>query len=132
MRPEERARRQIDDMLTAVGWIVQDYRELNQGVGRGIAVREFSLRTGTADYGLMVDRVVVGVVEAKPLGHSLMGVKEQSAKYLIGADDALPVARDPLPFHYETTGQETYFTSELDPLPGVALRKLSSGAEQRA
>ncbi len=117
MKPEEMARRRIDEMLVAAGWVVQDRQELNLGAGLGVAIREFSLHMGAADYLLMVDREVVGVVEAKPTGHSLLGVREQSAKYLTGADDSLPVARTPLPFHYETTGQETRFTSDLDPVP---------------
>jgi type I restriction enzyme R subunit len=90
---------------------------LNLGAGLGVAIREFSLRTGAADYFLMINREAVGVIEAKPLGHTLWGVKEQSAKYLAGMDDDLPVARSRLPFHYETTGQETHFTNELDPVP---------------
>ncbi|HLG63237.1 MAG TPA: DEAD/DEAH box helicase family protein [Ktedonosporobacter sp.] len=117
MKPEELARQQIDEMLSMAGWVVQDRQALNLGAGPGVAIREFSLRTGTADYLLMVNREVVGVVEAKPAGHSLIGVREQSAKYLSGIDATLPVARTPLPFHYETTGQETRFTSNLDPVP---------------
>src|SRR5437660_5404313 len=117
MKPEELARQQIDEMLSQAGWIVQDRRELNLGAGPGVAIREFSLRTGTADYLLIVNREMVGVIEAKPAGHSLIGVREQSAKYLSGIDDTLPVARTPLPFHYESTGQETRFTSNLDPVP---------------
>ena len=117
MRPEERARQRIDEMLVAAGWIVQDRQKLNLGAGPGVAIREFSLRTGAADYLLMVNREVVGVVEAKRFGHTLAGVREQSEKYLGGADDSLPVARNPLPFHYETTGEETRFTCNLDPIP---------------
>jgi type I restriction enzyme R subunit len=117
MRPEEVARRQIDEMLTAAGWVVQNRRAINLSAGPGIAIREFSLKTGAADYFLMVDREAVGVVEAKSAGHTLMGVREQSAKYLRGVDTDLPVARLPLPFHYETTGVETRFTSNLDPVP---------------
>ena len=66
---------------------------------------------------LMVNREAVGMVEAKPSRHSLMGVKEQSAKYLTGVDDDLPVAGVPWPFQYETTGQETHFSSKLNPVP---------------
>ena len=117
MRPEEMARQRIDEMLAEAGWVVQDRQKLNLGAGLGVAIREFSLRTGAADYLLMLNREAVGVIEAKPLGYTLGGVKEQSAKYLAGADDNLPVARGRLPFHYETTGQETRFTNELDPVP---------------
>lgn len=117
MKPEEIARQHIDEMLTDAGWVVQDYQELNLSAGRGVAIREFGLRTGTADYVLLVDRAAVGVVEAKPAGHSLIGVEEQSAKYRTGVGHYLEAARDPLPFAYETTGKETRFTNYLDPVP---------------
>jgi type I restriction enzyme R subunit len=116
MKPEEIARQQIDEMLTSAGWVVQDRDKLNLGAGPGIAIREFSLSSGSADYLLLVDREAVGVVEAKPAHYTLQGVREQSAKYLSALDAFMP-ARRPLPFHYETTGIQTYFTSHLDPIP---------------
>ena len=39
--PEELARVNIDKQLDAAGWIVQDYRALNLGLG--VAVWEFAL-----------------------------------------------------------------------------------------
>ena len=66
--PEELACINIDKQLTACGWIVQSRAEMNLYAGRGIAVREFPLSTGEADYLLFVDRKAVGVVEAKPEG----------------------------------------------------------------
>lgn len=54
--PEELARINIDKQLTACGWSVQSRAEMNLSAGRGIAVREFSLSTGEADYLLFVDR----------------------------------------------------------------------------
>jgi type I restriction enzyme, R subunit len=47
---------------------VQDRNEFNPAAGPGVAVREFPLKTGYADYLLLVDRNAVGVVEAKKLG----------------------------------------------------------------
>ena len=38
MKPEEKARQRIDQLLTVAGWVVQDLRELNLGAapaGRG-------------------------------------------------------------------------------------------------
>ena len=32
-------------------------------------MKEFQLKTGAADYLLFIDRKVVGVIEAKPVGH---------------------------------------------------------------
>ena len=84
--PEQRARVDIDRLLEWAGWEVQDLTALNPYGARGVAVREFPLRTGhgTADYLLYVDGRVVGVIEAKPEGHSLTGVETQSGKYGMG------------------------------------------------
>src|SRR6266487_515184 len=117
MRPEQGARQKIDALLEQAGWAVQDRKRLNLGAGRGVAVREFSTITGAADYLLFVDREAVGVVEAKKVGETLVGVEEQNNKYRRGLPDDLPAARLPLPFAYETTGIETRFTSYLDPVP---------------
>ena len=54
--PEQRARQNIDELLPQYRWIVQDRAEINLGAGRGVAVREFPLKTGFADYLLFVDR----------------------------------------------------------------------------
>ncbi len=50
MKPEEKARQEIDQLLEKAGWKVQDYRELNLGASLGVAVREFPLKSGEADY----------------------------------------------------------------------------------
>ena len=84
MTPEEKSRKRIDQQLDASGWIVQDHREMNISAGPGVAIREFPLSTGEADYLLYANAKVVGVVEAKPEGHSLTGVETQSGKYLDG------------------------------------------------
>lgn len=117
MTPEAKARQKIDEMLSQAGWVVQSADQMNLSAGRGIAIREYELSTGPADYLLVVDRKAVGVVEAKRVGETLTGVEIQSAKYREGRPKYLPVARFPLPFAYETTGEETRFTSGLDPEP---------------
>lgn len=117
MLPEEQARQEIDALLTAAGWSVQDRGRANLGAAAGVAIREFHLATGDADYLLFVDRKAVGVIEAKPAGTTLSGVAEQSAKYLVGLADEIPHVELPLPFAYESTGTETYFRDERDPEP---------------
>jgi type I restriction enzyme R subunit len=52
--PEARARQNIDSQLTACGWVVQDRAGMNLYAGRGVAVREFPLATGYADYLIFV------------------------------------------------------------------------------
>lgn len=115
--PEELARINIDHQLAACGWIVQSRVEMNLYAGRGVAVREFPLSTGEADYLLFVDRKAVGVVEAKPEGVTLSGVADQAAKYSIGLPANIPHVTLPLPFLYESTGVETFFRDERDPEP---------------
>lgn len=117
MPPEEDARKLIDELLDAAGWKVQDYRKINLGAGPGVAVREFPLKTGSADYMLFVDRKAAGVIEAKPVGTTLGGVDWQSDKYTIGLPDDLPNYQKPLPFAYESTGVETFFRDLRDPEP---------------
>jgi type I site-specific restriction endonuclease len=48
MKPEQKARHQIDVLLDAAGWTVQDLDQLNLGETKGIAVREFPLKSGPA------------------------------------------------------------------------------------
>ena len=115
MTPEQKAREEIDRQLAACGWILQNHKTMNIMAGMGVAVREFPLRTGFADYLLYVDAKVIGLVEAKPEGHTLSGVEVQSSKYTLGLPDGVPHYRKPLPFAYESTGAVTQFTSSLEP-----------------
>lgn len=103
--PEQKARRDIDADLTAAGWLVQSLDDLDLTAGRGIAVREFQMKSGFgfADYLLYLDRKALGAVEAKAEG-TLTGVEAQSAKYAAGLPDNLPAHQRPLPFLFESNG----------------------------
>ena len=116
MTPEQQARVNIDRLLTQAGWAVQNTDSLNLYASSGVAMREFALESGhgSADYLLYVNQKAVGVIEAKPEGHTLAGVEVQSEKYSTGLPDALPAYRRPLPFLYESTGVESRFTNLLD------------------
>jgi type I restriction enzyme R subunit len=114
MTPEQTARQEIDRQLVQTGWMVQDYAQMNISAEFGIAIREFPLKTGFADYMLYVDGKAIGVVEAKPAGHFLVGVEGQSLKYLNGLPPNVPHYRLPLPFSYESNGIETRFTNHLE------------------
>jgi type I restriction enzyme R subunit len=115
MKPEESARKRIDELLELAGWKLQDYKDLNLGAGLGVAVREYPLKSGFADYMLFVERHAVGVVEAKPEGTTLSGVSDQTEKYLHNFPENVPHLGDVLPFAYESTGVETYFRDLRDP-----------------
>lgn len=119
LEPERKARETIDRLLTAAGWHVCDPAEVNISAYRGVAIREFSLKTGhgAADYLLYLDGRAAGVIEAKKAGFALRGVETQSSKYTNGLPGELPSWQTPLPFAYESTGVATHFTNGLDPDP---------------
>ena len=106
MNPEQQARQNIDRLLEQSGWAVQNAGAINLYESAGVAVREFSLKPGhgSADYLLYVNRRAAGIVEAKPEGHTLVGVETQSEKYSTGLPDILPAHLRPLPFLYQSTG----------------------------
>lgn len=120
---EARARVLIDGQLTAAGWVVQDTKDLNLSAGQGVARREAIMAAGhgRADYLLYLDKRVVGVIEAKPVGTPLSGVEWQSAMYATGLPPEVRlsvVTKDGrLPFVFEASGTETHFTNGFDPEP---------------
>jgi type I restriction enzyme R subunit len=117
--PEAEARVEIDAALEAACWILQDRDEMNLSAGVGVAVREFKLKPGHgfADYLLFVNGKAVGVLEAKPAGHTLIGVEPQAAKYSQGLPSGLNPPVTPLPFLYLSTGAITKLKNLLDPEP---------------
>jgi type I restriction enzyme R subunit len=119
LEPEEEARKEIDSSLARAGWIVQDRKEANIYTGRGVAIREVSLKRGhgEADYLLYIDGKAAGAIEAKPVGTTLTGVERQSEKYADGMRDKIPSHDSSLTFLYESTGVETRFSDRWDPDP---------------
>jgi type I restriction enzyme R subunit len=115
MTPEELARQQIDGLLEAAGWVLQNNAEFNRNASEGVAVREFSLPNGPCDYLLFVGGKAAGVIEAKKAGVTLSGVAEQSAKYMQELPPYLARWANRLIFHYESTGEETFFRDTRDP-----------------
>ena len=107
--PEELARDQIDAQLARAGWSVVDRRNINLVSFLGVAVREVVLAAdaGRADYVLYVNRKMVGVIEAKPMGTTLSQVQWQSRRYTRGLttdqkENAILVNGE-LPFIFEVT-----------------------------
>ena len=123
LQAEQRARRLIDEQLTRAGWVVQDVKDQALGAAVGVAVREVTMKSGhgRADYLLYLNKGVVGVVEAKPMGKTLSGVEWQSSMYAQGLTDAqklrATMVDGKLPFVFEASGSETHFTNGYDPHP---------------
>lgn len=118
MTPESKARHQIDQKLDQAGWVVQDFKQLNLGSARGVAIREFPTGSGPVDYMLFVDRAPVGVIEAKKdsAGVSLNVTESQTERY---ANSTLKWQNNnsSLRFLFEATGQIIRFTDGADPIP---------------
>lgn len=147
LTPEARARVEIDAQLAQAGWSVQDRDATDLVNHLGVAVREVIMAAGAgrADYILYINRRIVGVIEAKPAGTTLSEVHWQSRRYSQGlTQDQKMVAltqNGELPFIFEASGTETYFTNLFDPEPRArrlfnfprpdSLRKTIDLAEQR-
>ncbi len=116
--PEQLARERIDAMLLASGWAVQDKKALNPSAALGVAVREYDTDTGPADYILFVDRVPVGVVEAKPAHEGeRITVHEDQAEGYARAKLRWTIGNGALPFCYVSTGEKTMHWDQRDPKP---------------
>jgi type I restriction enzyme, R subunit len=116
--PEQKARLKIDEMLIASGWVIQEKSGINFSAGTGIAVCEYDTDIGPADYILFIDKIPVGVIEAKKEeeAQNITVHEEQSHGY---ATAKLRWFKDnkPLPFVYVSTGAVTQFTDYRDPKP---------------
>jgi type I restriction enzyme R subunit len=123
LNPEEQARVLIDEQLVAAGWVVQDREAIDLVNHVGVAVREVIMDkwAGRADYVLYLNRKMVGVIEAKPQGTTLMAVQWQSHRYSKGLTEtqskSAVLVDGELPFIYEASGSETNFTNVYDPEP---------------
>ena len=115
--PEAKAREEIDRLLLAAGWVLQNKDEFNRNAGTGVAVREFQLPSGPCDYLLFIGGKAAGVIEAKKAGTTLSGVAEQSEKYMAKLPDHLARWADQLILDYESMGDETFFRDMRDPNP---------------
>ena len=118
LTPEQLARERIDQMLLASGWVVQDKKAFNPSASLGVAVREYDTDVGPADYILFVDRVPVGVVEAKkPEEAEKFTMHEEQASGYATAKLRWTISQSTLPFCYLSTGEITRHWDLRDPKP---------------
>src|SRR3989339_432044 len=118
--PEVKARHnKINPKLISAGWDIQDYKTANVHNSKGVAVEYFQMGKGVgeADYILFVNGVAVGVVEAKKEGVTLIGKETQTKGYAEGFPENYRHITLPLPFIYESNGNEVRFTNLWDPKP---------------
>lgn len=104
-------KKRIDPKLTALGWKVVPFSESADLASYSRhAIEEYPTANGPADYALVVDGKLLGVVEAKKLSLGPQGVLRQAERYSKG------VAAGPfnyrgfrVPFLFSTNGENIYF-----------------------
>ena len=110
MKPEDKVREKIDDILKQVGFVIQDREEFNRNASLGVAIREFVMSDESkADYLLFIDGKACGVIEAKKEGISLSGIELQAKHYASHIPKELRIWQNPLPFIYVSNFNEIYF-----------------------
>ena len=118
--PEAKARHnKINPKLSVAGWDIQHYKTADVHSSKGVAVEYFQMgkEVGEADYILFVNGIAVGVLEAKKEGVTLIGKETQTKGYAEGFPQEYRHVSLPLPFVYESNGNEVRFTNLWDPKP---------------
>lgn len=99
----------IDKMLEISGWNVIKNISVIPQKGH-FAVEEYTTLTGDADYALVIDGNIVGIVEAKKPNETVYSVLTQAQRY---ARDIVHTNYDyngfKVPFIYSTNGSDVYF-----------------------
>ncbi|MCQ2292374.1 MAG: DEAD/DEAH box helicase family protein [Bacteroidales bacterium] len=123
MTPEEKARVKIDQMFEDAGWQVVD-RDFYSPTITAAAIREGILNGNReADYFLFVNGKAIGVLEAKraEVDVTTPCVCEQTEMYARGVPLCYQAWQRPLPFGYQSNGEETYFRDFKDKDGGMEL-----------
>lgn len=114
---EKKTRKQlIDPMLEQWGWRVVPYSSEIPSKGF-YAVEEYPTKAGPADYALLADGRIVGIVEAKKVTLGPQNVLTQAERYSRGlASGPFDFNGFHIPFLYSTNGEVIWFHDIRDPL----------------
>ena len=110
LKPEEKARQKIDEMLIKTGWDIISRNEYSD-IYNGCAITE-ALLTGNleADYLLFVGGKAIGVLEAKRVENKLsVEVAEQAQNYTKSLPEWYQTWQNPLPFVFLSNGETLLF-----------------------
>ena len=104
-------KRRIDPRLKQWGWEITPFNPARPLSGyRRHAIEEFPTANGPADYALVVDGQLVGVVEAKKVTLGPQNVLTQAERYAKGLDDTpFNFNGYRAPFLYSTNGEVFWF-----------------------
>lgn len=100
----------IDKLLHAAGWVVIPHTSaLDISTLSNHAVEELPTANGPADYALVVNGSLMGVVEAKKVEVGVQNVLQQAKRYSQGAPDTIGDWHGHrVPFLYSTNGESIY------------------------
>jgi len=106
----------IDKQLLESGWsIIHSSRVTDYTTLQRHAVEEFQTDNGPADYALVVNGRVLGVVEAKKLEVGAQNVLEQAKRYSKGAVKTIgELTSYRIPFLYSSNGELIYYLDVRD------------------
>jgi type I restriction enzyme, R subunit len=95
----------IDKQLRSTGWLVTPYANKPLSAFERCAVEEYPTQNGPADYALVLDNQVIGIVEAKKLTLGPQNVLSQASRYSRGIHQAHSWDGHGVPFLYSTNGE---------------------------
>ncbi len=109
-------KKRIDQQLKATGWLIIPYSEGMDLSGlKNHAIEEFQTNNGPADYVLVVNGKLLGVVEAKKLEVGAANVLEQAKRYSKGANKSIEEWNQyHVPFLYSSNGELIYYLDARD------------------
>jgi len=114
-------RDRIDRRLSKLGWSIVPFRRgMNLGGLNAHAITELETANGPADYVLVHDGALVGVIEAKRLNVDPENVLSQAERYGRGLSNS-PWNFEGIrvPFLWSTNGDEIHFRDARHPLNGA-------------
>lgn len=104
-------KKRIDEQLKAAGWLIIPFHEaMNLSVLTNHALEELQTNNGPADYALVVNGKLLGVIEAKKREVGAQNVLEQAKRYSKGANNTVGEWNQyRIPFLYSSNGELIYF-----------------------
>lgn len=109
-------KKRIDKQLKASGWLIIPYSEgMDLTILTNHAIEELQTNSGPADYALVVNGKLLGVVEAKKLEVGAANVLEQAKRYSKGANKTVGEWNEyRVPFLYSSNGELIYYLDARD------------------
>ena len=103
-------KKRIDNALQKSGWKIIHYNKVSSLTSlTNHAVEEYETANGPADYGLVVNGKLYGIIEAKKVEVGALNVLEQAKRYSKGADNTIGQwNKYKVPFLFSTNGELIY------------------------